>query len=65
MTNADSTADKNWRILVEAYELRQQNEADRVSSFKQVVGGNAHRIAPQMLYKAKFPNRLRVTSIAE
>ena len=65
MTNSDSIAEKNWRVLVEAYNLRQKNEAQAQTDPADIPHPSGSAVAAHVLHRGRFPHRLRVTSIAE
>jgi len=65
MIKSDSLAVKNWHALVEAYNLRQQNEVHVAADTVDMPDTAGTAFVSQVRHKGRFPDRLRVTSIAE
>ena len=67
MDKSDPIAEKNWRTLIEAYNLRLKHEAEieAVDDPFDILDISTENVQPHIFHKSKYPNRLRVTSIAE
>lgn len=65
MKTSESTANENWGVLVEAYNLRLQNEAEMETVKTDASKATGPAFASYVAHKGRFQNRLRITSIAE
>ncbi|MDG2341097.1 MAG: hypothetical protein P8L32_07880 [Paracoccaceae bacterium] len=67
MDRSDPIAEKNWRSMIEAYNLRLRNEAELEADDDpfDITDISTENVQPHVFRKSKYPNRLRITSIAE